>query len=206
MYLCLGWWASLVAQLVKIRLQCRRPWFDSWVGKIPWRRDRLPIPVFLVFPGGSDSKEFACNKGDLGSIPGLRRSPRGVHGNPLQYSCLENPQGQKSLQSMELQRVGHDWATKHSTAHVKIFRHAGIYTYDTPVCTCNNPLYMLLHILLFSLSGIYEESSKHYINSCCVYWLHYYPLSTQSFMKVLPPSHLSYLLGLASPGYNNRTP
>ena len=103
-------------------------------------------------------------------------------------------------------RVRHDWTTKHSTAHVKIFRHAGIYTYDTPVCTCNNPLYMLLHILLFSLSGLYEESSKHYINSCCVYWLHYYPLSTQSFMKVLPPSHLSYLLGLASPGYNNRTP
>ena len=40
--------ASLVAQLVK-NLQCRRPWFDSWVGKIPWKRDRLPIPVFLDF-------------------------------------------------------------------------------------------------------------------------------------------------------------
>ena len=42
-------WASLVAQLVKIRLQCRRPQFDSWVRKICWRRDRLPIPVF--WPG-----------------------------------------------------------------------------------------------------------------------------------------------------------
>ena len=41
------------------------------------------------FPGGSDGKEFACNAGDLGSIPGLGRSPG--HGNPLQYSCLENP-------------------------------------------------------------------------------------------------------------------
>ena len=39
---------SLKAQLVK-NLQCRRPWFDSWVGKIPWKRDRLPIPVFLDF-------------------------------------------------------------------------------------------------------------------------------------------------------------
>ena len=50
-------WASLVAQLVKICLQCERPGFDPWVGKIPWRRDGLPTPVFLAFPGGSDSKE-----------------------------------------------------------------------------------------------------------------------------------------------------
>ena len=42
-------WASLVAQLVKNRLQCRRPGFDPWVGKIPWRRERLPTPVF--WPG-----------------------------------------------------------------------------------------------------------------------------------------------------------
>ena len=41
-------------------------------------------------PGGSDSKESACNAGDLGSIPELGRSPGGGHGNPLQYSCLEN--------------------------------------------------------------------------------------------------------------------
>ena len=38
----------------------------------------------------SDSKESACNAGDLGSIPGLGRSVGGGHGNPLQYSCLEN--------------------------------------------------------------------------------------------------------------------
>ena len=42
-------------------------------------------------------KESACNEGDLGSVPGLGRSPRGGHGNPLQYSCLENPHGQRSL-------------------------------------------------------------------------------------------------------------
>ena len=49
------------------------------------------------FPGGSDSKESACNAGDLGSIPGLGRSPGEGNGNPLQYSCLENPHGQRSL-------------------------------------------------------------------------------------------------------------
>ena len=50
----------------------------------------LPIPVFLGFPGGSDSKESACNAGDLGSIPGLGRSPGEGNGYPLQYSGLEN--------------------------------------------------------------------------------------------------------------------
>ena len=46
--------------------------------------------VDLVFRGGSVNKEFACNTGDLGSVPGLGRSPGGGNGNPLQYSFLEN--------------------------------------------------------------------------------------------------------------------
>ena len=50
-----------------------------------------PEPDTEGFPGGSDSEEFTCNAGDLGLIPGLGRSPAGGHGNPLQYSCLENP-------------------------------------------------------------------------------------------------------------------
>ena len=49
------------------------------------------------FPYSSVSKESACNAGDLGSIPGWGRSPGGGNGNPLQYSCLENPHGQRSL-------------------------------------------------------------------------------------------------------------
>ena len=43
------------------------------------------------FPCGSAGKEYTCNVGDLGSIPGLGRSPGDGNGNPLQYSCLENP-------------------------------------------------------------------------------------------------------------------
>ena len=76
-------WASLVAQLVENSpamwetwVQSRRPGFSPWVGKIPWRRKRLPTPVF--WPG------------DLGSIPGLGRSPGEGKGYPLQYSGLEN--------------------------------------------------------------------------------------------------------------------
>ena len=52
----------------------------------------------MGFPGGSDGKESACIVGDLSSIPGLGRSPRGRHGNPLQYSCLEKPHGHGSLE------------------------------------------------------------------------------------------------------------
>ena len=51
-----------------------------------WRRDRLPTPVFLGLPCGSANKEFACNAGDLGLIPGLGRSPVEGKDSPLQYS------------------------------------------------------------------------------------------------------------------------
>ena len=67
-----------------------RPQVDSWIRKIRWRRDRLPTPVFLGFPVGSPGKESARSAGDLGSIPGLGRSPGEEKGYPLQYSDLEN--------------------------------------------------------------------------------------------------------------------
>ena len=51
----------------------------------------------MDFPGGSDGKESACNMGDLGSIPGLGRSPGEGNGYPLQCSALENHHGQRSL-------------------------------------------------------------------------------------------------------------
>ena len=66
------------------------PQFNSWVGKIPWRRDSLPSIVCLGFHGGSDDKESACNMGDLTSIPGSGRSPGDGNGKLLQYPCLEN--------------------------------------------------------------------------------------------------------------------
>ena len=64
-----------------------------------------------AFPGGSDGKASVYNAGDLGSIPGLGRSPGEGNGNPLQYYCLENPTDRGPLQSMGSQKVGHDWAT-----------------------------------------------------------------------------------------------
>ena len=71
-------------------LKCRTPWFDSWLGMIHWRRDRLPTPVFLGSPCGSSSEEPSHSAGDLGLIPGLGRSPGEGKSYPLQYSGLEN--------------------------------------------------------------------------------------------------------------------
>ena len=51
----------------------------------------------MDLPGGSVVKNPPANVGDVGSIPGLERSPREGNGNPLQYSCLGNPHGQRSL-------------------------------------------------------------------------------------------------------------
>ena len=82
---------SFVVVHQRIHLQCGRSWLDSRVRKIPWKRDRLPSPVFLDFPCGSDSKESTCNAGDPGSIPGLGRSPGEGNNYPLQYSGLKNP-------------------------------------------------------------------------------------------------------------------
>ena len=59
----------------------------------PLEKGRRPTPAFMGFPGGSDSKESACNVGDLGSIPGVGGSCERGHGNPLQYPCLRNTMG-----------------------------------------------------------------------------------------------------------------
>ena len=53
----------------------------------------------IVSEGDSDGKESACNVRDLGSVPGLGRSPGGGHGSPLQYSCLENPMDRGTWQA-----------------------------------------------------------------------------------------------------------
>ena len=142
--------------------------FNSWVAKFPWRRDGLPTPVFLGFPGGSDSKESAYSVGDLGLIPGLGRSPGGGHGSPPQIFAWRIPWTEEpgGLQSIGSQRVRHDWATKHvlspkshKDSHVKFqfymwvgkvldslvrstgeFFHSGSHTIPVFVCICFSAL------------------------------------------------------------------
>ena len=88
------------------------------MGSSPWGLKELDMTEQLLlyfynytvmrgFPGGSNGKEFACNVGELGLIPGLGGAPREGCGYPLQYSCLENSmdRGAGGLQSMGSQRV-----------------------------------------------------------------------------------------------------
>ena len=101
--------------------ECRRPQFDPWVRKIPWRRNRLPTSVLLGFPGGSEGKEFAYGAGDLGSIPGLGRSPgegMATHSSILAWRIpwMEEP---GRLQSMGSQRARNRNGNYHLHHHQK---------------------------------------------------------------------------------------
>ena len=82
---------SLVSQLVKNlpAMQETPLLFLGWDS--PLRSGKLSTSVLLGFPGGPHGKESTCNEGDLGLIPGLGRAPVEGNGDPLQYSCLENP-------------------------------------------------------------------------------------------------------------------
>ena len=92
-----GFRRKLWAQLVKNppAMQEIPVWF--LVGKIPWRRDRLPTPVFLGFLGGSAGEESTCNARDLDFHPWVEKVLWRRHGNRLQYSCLGNLHGPRSL-------------------------------------------------------------------------------------------------------------
>ena len=96
---------------------CKRHWFNSWVRKLSWRRDRLHTPTFLGFPGGSDGKEPTCNVGDLDSILGWEDSLEegmATHSGILAWRNIMDRWAWQAT-AMGSQRVGHDWATKHST-------------------------------------------------------------------------------------------
>ena len=60
------------------------------------RKRQIKTSMRYYYPLGSDSKECGCSAGDLGSIPGLERSPGEGSGYPLQYSCLENPMNRRA--------------------------------------------------------------------------------------------------------------
>ena len=82
--------ASLIAQLVK-NLPAMQETLVRFLGwEDPLEKGQATHPIFLGFPCGTAGKEFACNMGDPGSIPGLGRSPGEGKGYPLRYSGLEN--------------------------------------------------------------------------------------------------------------------
>ena len=94
-----------------------------------WKVWRNFLANPATFPGGSEGKKSACNVGDPGSIPGSGGSPGEGNGNPLQYSCLEEPTTEKpgGIQSMPLQIVRHDWATNTHTISLGFWGQARIW-------------------------------------------------------------------------------
>ena len=97
----------------------------------------------VSFPGGSDGKVSTCNAVDLGLIPGLGRSPGEGNGNPLQYSCLENPMN-----------GGAWWATVRGLA--KSWTRLRDYTFTF--------IHTHTHIIQYGKSTIYSFTKKIYIN------------------------------------------
>ena len=106
-----AWWAA-VSGVAQSRTRLKRLSSSSMhEGKHSdlWGRIVIIPVICMGFPGGSGSKESACNTGDPGSIPGLGRSPGEGNGNQL--SCLENPD---ELETMASRRVRHDqWLSTH---------------------------------------------------------------------------------------------
>ena len=129
-----------------------------------WRASQVALVVKNTSASAGDVR-------DAGLILGMGRSPGGGHGNPLQYSCLENPHGQRSLvgcsPSVESQRVRHDWATKCSTAYIESTyflpdEHSLIY--DIWV-SCTN----IYSILFFNVSNLLKVVVYLFISSSKVW-------------------------------------
>ena len=84
-------WTEAAEGLQSIGLQSRTQLKQLSTHTPEARRNGADPPSVGPFPGGSEGKASACNAGDMGSLSGSRRSPGEGNGNPLQYSCLENP-------------------------------------------------------------------------------------------------------------------
>ena len=114
----------------------------------------LDLPLF---PGGSDGKVSACNAGDPGSIPGSGRSPGEGNGNPLQYSCLENPMDWEAC-----------WATVHGVAESDTTEWLHFHTLVSPHSSCFNFGPSSLDFLLTLVSSVSSSISMSLIwLTCC---------------------------------------
>ena len=84
----------------------------------------------MSFPGGSDGKVSTCNAVDLGLIPGLGRSPGEGNGNPLQYSCLENPMNGGAWWAT-VRGLAKSWTRLRDYTFTFIYTHTHTHTYNS---------------------------------------------------------------------------
>ena len=114
----------------------------------------------LGFPGGSQGKESDCNVGDLDSIPGLGKSPGGGNDNPLHYSCLKDPHGQRSLAGYSPQgRKESDTTDWLSTAELPHFCHS-----EPNVCIS------FIFIVLMPVIAATAAAAAKSLQSCLTLW------------------------------------
>ena len=103
------------------------------------------------FPGASEDKASACNAGDPGSIPGLGRSPGEGNGNPLQYSCLENPMDRGAWRATSPRGC----KELDMTERLHSFTHSYTHTH-AQIPTCDNFIEKVLYYLnKFQVNHIY---------------------------------------------------
>ena len=126
-------WASVIAQSIKNPPAMQEAQFNSWVGKIHWRRGRLPTPVFLGFPCGSAGKESTCNVGDWVRSPGWEDSLEKGKVTPYSILAWRIPW---TVRSMGLQRIGQDRATFIFTSQRTIHLLLGPVSHCTPSKHC----------------------------------------------------------------------
>ena len=134
-----------------------------------WSLLRLLIETLAYFPVGSDGKASVCNVRDLGSIPGLGRFPGEGNGNPLQYSCLENPMDGGAwcrLLSMGSQRVGKtEWLHFHFLDCIKAQFHWMLllhlrWSYCVSSVFLITSIFFLIYWVIFDLKWWHSEVSK----------------------------------------------
>ena len=142
--------------------------------------------------------KFSCDVWDLVPWPGIKPGPpalpRGGHGNPLQYSCLENPYGQRSLVGYSPRglRVRRNWATKHSTHHILCHNNITVSIKRGIINSINDQLQILLLILLHCFVHLLNITTASFINS---------PVSHHYFLSIFTSINLVQVSYLASYNY-----
>ena len=153
----------------------------------PLEKGQVTHSSILDFPGGSDGKESTCNSVNLGSIPGLGRSPGGRNGNPLQYSCLENHHKHRSLAGYSPWgcRVQHGWDTKHSTeaslgSCPVLCLSLGFHTPDTHSLhpLPDSPNFFFFAFICIYFCGIYSQAIS--FHSFSFFWAIFFFCATSS--------------------------
>ena len=127
------------------------------------------VCVYLkwAFPGGSAMKNPPAHAGDAGSIPGSERCPGRGNGNPLQYSCLENPMV-RGTWSMGLQRVKYNLAIEHACIHIyayilfQILFPSGLFPLLNHCChSFNLYISICLYVCIYKCFCMYVHAHKY---------------------------------------------